>query len=657
MTASPAGFSHGNPDAHQAGTFHARGWRSDIQLLRGLAVCMVILFHTGLGIAPSGYLGVDIFFVVSGYLIGGIVMRDRSAGVFTFGGFYRRRVRRLAPAGFVTLAAVLAAAALLMTPGGYARFWPQLLGALTFSTNMVLWRQINYFNDSAQSEPLLHVWSLAVEEQFYLLFPVALMLCPWRWWWPVMAAATAASLVAYLALYPESPGATFYLLPTRAWAIGLGVLAIEITDRPACVVALAGLRPLSVLTVLLVPFVPPFAHSHWLALPACLATAIIVASPPAATDNVGWAIGAAIGDRSYALYLVHWPFFAFATMIHLGAPLPPTVSILLVALTFASGELLFRYVETPLRHMHLSPNALWTAFAATTILLAALGGWVLHAKRTAATGLDLAGVTGLDLPGCSADTATFDGRCSQSSAPRILVWGDSFSQALVPALVATSPRAIAQASQGGCAPLPGYAPIDLNGPLRTARRCLAFNASVLAYLSRTPSIDVVLMSGRYLRYALPGTKALHRDADGREIIGTPDPAALALAQERTNAVIRALGKRVILVTGPPQADFDVGQCWERHRSGLPLVSTAPDCAIVAANTHPQAAWADRWLHTVAAHGTPIVSFDVSLCRAGICRTTIDGVPLYRDAGHFSRTGSILVGRRLGLGERVWRTAH
>ncbi len=639
----------------------AKHWRGDIQILRGYAVCAVILFHagfdTGFEIAPSGYLGVDIFFVVSGYLIGGIVLRDQAAQRFAFGAFYRRRVRRLAPAAFVTLAATIAAAAMLLTASAYERFWPQLLGALSFSTNIVLWRQINYFNDGAQGEPLLHVWSLAVEEQFYLVFPVLLLSCPRRWWMPAIGMATAASLAAYLTLYAQSPGAAFYLLPTRAWEIGLGVAAAGLNLPRAATTVLARLRPLSAFVVGVMPFVPSSAQAYWLALPACLATAVIVAAPPPSMVANHWRPAMAIGDRSYALYLVHWPLFAFANTVHLGAPLSVMTSLGLIALTVISGEILFRCVETPLRRERGRPVFTWIAFLATSLLLAAIGAGVLQAKRDAGTGPDVAGVLGLELPGCDADTAAFDGRCAQSSSPQILVWGDSFSQHLVPAIVATAGLPIAQASEGGCPPIVGFAPIDLDAPLAIARRCVAFNASVLTYIARMPSIEVVVLSGRYLRYGLPGTRALHVSADSVEAIATPDPTALAMAQQRTSAAIRAMGKRVVIVAGPAQASFDVGQCWERTNAHLPLITSTKRCAISAASMHSQAAWADRLLARFAATGTPVINLAAALCRKGVCATELDGTPLYRDAGHFSRTGSVLIGRRKRLGQRIWQVAR
>jgi peptidoglycan/LPS O-acetylase OafA/YrhL len=201
-----------------------RRGRSDIQALRGYAVLLVILYHTNLGLVPLGFLGVDIFFVISGYLITGIIVRGLRAGTFGFQDFYLRRVRRPFPAAFVTLALTLIGSVFLLTSSAWHNFAPQLYGALFFTTNIVLWQQINYFKSAAELEPLLHMWSLAVEEQYYLVLPVVLSVVPQRLWRATIATITLGSLGGYIWLYPHSSGAAFYLLPTRAWEIGIGAI-------------------------------------------------------------------------------------------------------------------------------------------------------------------------------------------------------------------------------------------------------------------------------------------------------------------------------------------------------------------------------------------------------------------------------------------------
>lgn len=244
------------------------------------------------------------------------------------------------------------------------------------------------------------------------------------------------------------------------------------------------------------------------------------------------------------------------------------------------------------------------------------------------------------------------------------MWGDSFSQQLIPGLQASGARAIAQASKGQCAPLLGLAPVDGDASTTWARGCLAYNRSVIRYLARTPSVGVVLLSGRYLRYLLPDTRALRQDGT----ISPVDAATLVDAQMRTTAAIRALGRRVVLVSGLPQADFDVGQCWERRLERLPLIDTTGRCAITPATVHPRYAATlglmDAFERVAA---TPVIRLDrgpypaglrsAGLCLAGVCRTVVAGVPLYRDGEHLGAAGSVLIGRRMGLTERVVHDAR
>lgn len=629
----------------------AGSMRADIQALRGFAVLAVILYHAGLPVAPGGFLGVDVFFVISGFLIGGHVLRGLEERRFAFGAFYLRRIRRLIPAAYAMgLLTVLAAAALL-TADAHARFTAQALGSLAYATNIVLWRQINYFNDQSDSEPLLHMWSLAVEEQFYLLLPLALWLLPGRWRAAGVAAGSVISLALYLWLYPRSPGAAFYLLPTRAWELGLGVLAAMLAARG---LGQKGMRwmalPLVAVMALPVILPPSGVPLHWLALPVCLATAALLLA--ALPGPRALAPLERIGDASYSLYLVHWPLFAFSHVIWLGASPPLALRLALVAATFVLGWLSWRFIEQPGRFAPLAPRRVVALYVTATLMLA---GAVLAAAalvKARPAPIDLAGVTGLDLPGCDAEAALFDGACAQGRAPDLLVWGDSFSQQLIPALLANGERNMAQASKGQCAPLPGLAPVDRDATTRFARDCLAYNASVLDYLRRTPSIKVVVLSGNFARFAQEGTQALR--PDGR--LGPASRVELIAAQQRTAAAIRAMGKQVVIVTGPVAARFDVGQCRARALGGLPSAAPAPDCAIPETARAVPVAWQEALFTGFADQGkgggqTPVLRLDRMLCPdAALCPTALDGTALYRDAHHLSGSGSALVGKRLQLGQ-------
>ncbi|MDE2595715.1 MAG: acyltransferase [Sphingomonadales bacterium] len=625
--------------------------RADIQALRGYAVSLVIAYHAGLGLAPGGFLGVDIFFVVSGFLIGGGVLRGLAGGTFRFSGFYLRRIRRLAPAAYAVLLVTTAVAAWLLTPSAEARFMPQALGALSYTTNIVLWRQINYFNSSAATEPLLHMWSLAIEEQFYLLLPLALWLTPRRLRAAGVVAVTLGSLAVYVWLYPRTPGAGFYLLPTRAWELGLGTVAALLAGRVpglACTTLWPGLAVLVVVPLVPLPWVPP----HLLALPACAATALLLCGMARQAPLL--APLARVGDASYSLYLVHWPLFAFAHTLWLGQALPPAVSLGLVGLTALLGAALYRWVELPGRWTAIAPRRALLAYIGATLALAALVAGTAAVVRARGETVDLSGVTGLGLPGCSAEATDFDGRCRRSPAPDMLVWGDSFSQQIVPALEASGAARLVQASKGQCAPLLGMAPLDQDATRPFAEGCLAFNRSVIAWLARAPQVRVVVLSGYYERYAQSGTLAL------RDGVSRPAPATqadLLAAQRRTVSTLRALGKRVVVVTGPRQAGFDVGLCWERKLAGLPAMDPAPDCAITPAGAARSADWSEH-LYTAFAADVPVVRLDHLLCPdASRCETRLQDVPLYRDPNHLSQRGTRLAGRLLDLNARVLAAAR
>lgn len=221
------------------------GYRPEIDGLRAISVLGVVFFHVGSPGFSGGFVGVDVFFVISGFLITRILIEENRNGDFSFLRFYERRVRRILPALYVVLAASFVAAFYLMLPNALVDFTRSLGATLLFSSNVYFWRWTDYFAPDAGLEPLLHTWSLGVEEQYYVLFP-ALLLLLWRFRVsrPVIliAAGTLASLVLSEVLGRIDPTANFYLLPSRAWQLGLGSLGAFLSLRP-------GGMPLPVLRV------------------------------------------------------------------------------------------------------------------------------------------------------------------------------------------------------------------------------------------------------------------------------------------------------------------------------------------------------------------------------------------------------------------------
>jgi len=334
------------------------GFRTDIQALRGLAVSLVLLYHADLGIFPAGFLGVDIFFVISGYLITDMVRKEVERGSFRFSEFYFRRAKRLLPAAYAVFLLTALAAPFILNAAELRDFTKQLIGSVTFTANMVLFMQAGYFAGAADLKPLLHVWSLSIEEQYYLLLPAFLAFVPRRYWIPGGLALLFSSLGLCLALLAIKPVATFYLLPMRGWEMGLGsIIAIMPGPFERAKPAVRLLFWPALALLLLIPVVPTgMPHPGLDALLVCVATAVVILRRHPLLDSaLPSRMLARVGDVSYSLYLAHWPPFAFLKNAAVaGATLAQ--NSLTLALGIVLGLLLYRFVELPTRRLQLKPS-------------------------------------------------------------------------------------------------------------------------------------------------------------------------------------------------------------------------------------------------------------------------------------------------------------
>ncbi len=334
-------------------------YRPEIDGLRAVAVLPVILFHAGISQMSGGYIGVDIFFVISGYLITGILVRELEAEQFSLLSFYERRARRILPALFLVLSVTAVIGAFVMLPYELEGLGRGIVSVLLFASNVLFWRESGYFAPASELNPLLHTWSLAVEEQYYIVFPVV-MWASWRWF-PragvlLLGLVTIGSLVLAEVWSVRMPSANFYLLPTRAWELLAGSLtALYLSRRCAPkgvmaeIIGIAGLTAI-VFAILTIDATTPFP-SLWALAPVLGTVAIIVAANPATL--VGKLLGAApfvgIGLISYSAYLWHQPLFAFARMLDPGNHPHQGVMLILAAASLILAWLSWRYVERPFR--------------------------------------------------------------------------------------------------------------------------------------------------------------------------------------------------------------------------------------------------------------------------------------------------------------------
>jgi peptidoglycan/LPS O-acetylase OafA/YrhL len=659
------------PDFQPRALAHAPGsrYRPDIDGLRALAILPVLLFHYRVPGFSGGFVGVDVFFVISGYLIAGLIYGEMRDGRFSILTFYERRVRRIFPALFALLIATSVAAWLILFPSDLARYARSLVYTAAFASNVGFWRELGYFDVGAEQKPLLHLWSIAVEEQFYLLFPAILLLVSGRSWARALAVVSAilvASFVFSLYAVKHGPAFAFYMLPSRAWELMLGaVFAIGRFRAPprAAREALAALGvALIAASVALYTKATPFPGVA--ALLPCMGTALVIyagQSPNTVNAALGTRPLVFIGLISYSLYLWHWPLFVFARDLW-GHDPDAGETAGLIAAAFALAALSWRYVERPFRARTFRP-ARWK------LLGGALRAMALTAACGAAVLLDrgvpqrfspqvrriLAGVQDFDprAVACFGMTGA-DVRAGRlcrigdlsAKTPSFVLWGDSHAGAILPAVDAVARRehrAGIFAATDSCPPLLGVTRPD-------AWKCKGFNDAVIA-LALRPAIKDVILDARWGKNAEgtsygdePPGRILLYDDEGR---GTDEPSTRAVFLRGLDRTVKALHeakKKVILIGSAPEIGWAVPIVLAQLRArgdgrsmDLPL----------ATHLKRQRAVMDDFALMQVTYGAVIVDPTDVLCDASVCHVALDGVPLYRDEHHLSATAARLLIPALG----------
>ncbi|AOZ70694.1 hypothetical protein LPB142_16260 [Rhodobacter xanthinilyticus] len=651
-------------------------YRPEIDGLRTLAVMPVILFHAGLPGFGGGFVGVDVFFVISGFLITRILADDIDAGRYSLLEFYERRARRILPALFLVMALSFAAAWFLMLPRPFLDFARSQLAVAVFASNIEFWRQTGYFETLTVTKPLLHTWSLAVEEQFYIAFPLVL-------WalrgmrpgvrWLILLALAVLSLALAQRLSASDPDAAFYLPFGRAWELLAGaLLALAPGGRPGVSRGVA--QALSALGLgAIVLAITLFSHdtptpSVWTALPV-LGAVLVIGFADGQTlvgRLLSTRIMVGIGLISYSAYLFHQPLQAFARVHALDDP-GPSVLAAVGLLALPLGWLSWRFVEQPFRNRHgaITPARLWLVCGVGTALLLGLGFWghvtrgwpdrlppeVVAAARAATERDDQVAAcrfTEDDTPTQPVD------RCLDPGRPLVALIGDSHAMMYAPALraaLAAQGAGLYQISRNGCLPLPGFAvPDTRNG----AGSCDRHVRAVWTQLG-TLDPDVVVVSARWTM-ALQGigfdngaggviADDGHHHVDLRDP-GRPldDPYRIAEVAAAMGDQLRQLLKRhrVVLIYPTPEAGWDVplraGKLLLRGGQIDRMTTTADrarqrNAAVTAVFDAIESPRLYRVRPIDLLCDTPL---------RGRCRTMQDGGALYVDDNHLSQAGAAVV---------------
>lgn len=556
-------------------------YRPDIDGLRAVAVLSVVLHHFGLGL-PGGYVGVDVFFVLSGYLIASLMLADLAAGTFSLADFWERRIRRILPALFVVVAASFAMGWFTLVPRAYEMFGRSVQGLLAIKANHFFARHTDYFSGANDSKPLLHTWSLAVEEQFYLFVPLlfwAVARCGRRaWLGPICWAAAASSFACGWYGTTAWDGKAYFYLSARAWELLAGVLAAVYLPRirhapHALSEFLAGAGLVAVIVPCFV-FDSATPFPGWAALVPVAGTVLIIAAgaisqrPTLVGRLLASRAAVGIGLISYSLYLWHWPLLVFARQQGWNIATAAGQALLLIT-TFASAYVTFRWVEQPFRRRRLAQTRprlfALTAVGAVALFLAG------HSLRSSHGLIERLPPETRQLAATSAPIENYfklhdtsqvpEGLLRIGAAevkPTVLVWGDSHAMMLLPALDEMF-RSAGVAAR--CAVNPSRPPIlHFEGLARadSVAESNAFGAAALRYAC-SPEIDVVVLAGIWSSYFnYPG---------------------FADNLRQTIDALHAAGRRVYFVRDVPKYDFDVAavliyKSWYRQNLQELVISQA-----------------------------------------------------------------------------------
>lgn len=647
-----------NVEAHNQA--HLR-YRPDIDGLRAIAVLPVVLYHSSLGF-PGGYVGVDVFFVISGYLITKIIYDLVVAGKFSFVDFYDRRIRRLFPALFVLLLAVASWSAFALIWTDLRTFGASLAAATIYLSNVFFYLDSGYFVEAARTKPLLHTWSLAVEEQFYIVVPFLLFalarFVPKRFHVWFIAAVSIASFAMCVWYTRTNTNAAFYLLPMRAWELGLGgALAIA---APAVFqkrwlsefLSIAGLVAI-LFAVFAFSTATPFPGWH-AAIPTLGAAAILSTGgrSGAYVERLlsSWPF-VFIGQISYSLYLWHWPVIVAFTYARI-TPASWEVSAAAVAISTALATLSWRYVERPFRQRRLLPSArkLFIAAAAGSLVAIACGAVLYVTKgfpqRYSPQAVELLKdsrwlSTRRDCHFVTKQRAEANQLCVRGAtgvAPTFIFVGDSHADALSDGLFEAARR---QGVAGVQFSAPGFVPLPGRHSLTSG-----FGGGLLPsfedYLERNPELKTVIVTAFWTHEAT-GKSYRHEpqvyvdsEYDGSGV--AYNPTALRHALDRL--VKRFPKRQFILLDDVPSGErLDLSEYVRTHASG----KADMNAGLPSVEADAERATYEPILRLVAATNGN-VRYDpllADLCGPKLCPLFLPGgLPIYRNGDHLSRYGSL-----------------
>src|SRR5216684_2658635 len=633
--------------------------------LRAIAVLSVVAFHSFPGEITGGFVGVDIFFVISGFLISGIILNGLRQGSFSFADFYGRRIKRIFPALIVVLVATLGLGYLFLFPSEFRNLGKHVLGGALFVANITLWRDTGYFDTAAELKPLLHLWSLGVEEQFYLLWPLFLFVCYKRRWnmLRITALICLASFAFNVWASGSKPIANFFLLPGRFWELMAGSLLAQLRigggasegrgwGTPA-IRECAALAGLALIAVALFGIDRHTVFPGWAALVPTLGACLLIAAGPEMWINrriLAHPLAVFVGLISYPLYLWHWPLLAYGRIMKPDG-MATASALTLVGVAFLLAWATYRWVEKPIRFGYRRPGkvvpALCVSMGAIVLTGATALTDLLHTRLTNSY------VYSIDKAIGDWDYPAADFNFKKASNFRLLrergaldtsvmFIGDSHMEqywSRVKMLIdeeGVKTRSAIFATSAGCPPIPYANRID---PGYSCHEFFEFAMGA----ARNGDIDTVVFGAageRYLVAEDAGARPRNaifstRDPSRATLTGNaPEADRVCVEFERQIEGLRRGGKKVILLlSNPSSRAFSPNSMFPDRLDPSRAIRRVPYVrrSDFAEFTKPMV---ERLKAVATAAGAIVVDPMDYFCDKSACPTmTVDGQPIYSDSNH------------------------
>ncbi len=616
-------------------------YRADIDSLRAIAVLLVLFYHAGFPFIQGGFIGVDIFFVLSGYLLTNIIYKEINEKQFSYVVFYKRRVKRIFPVFFLVGFITVYIGQFILQPHDLSHLWKSLMAATFFSSNMYFWQSSGgYFSQASDLMPLLHTWSLGVEEQFYFILPTALLVAS-RFFskeriFTILLISLPCLFITSQWLAINKPSAAYFLLPSRIGELLIGSLLVftpkSLQTENKTLSSILSISGLIIIFACSVTLSKQDIFPGYYALLPCLGAAMIIyAGPFKMLENK---VLVYIGLLSYSLYLWHWPIIAYIK--YLQYDLNILMSLAIVCFSILLSILSYHYFEKPLRYRKWNfTQFLMVCYVVPASLIVALTTVVIFTQDKQNQLLRQQTYAHLQPGTCHLTTPAMPDtrQCilgNNKHEPRTFLWGDSHANAytgVLNTIYETRHESFINLTHDACPP---FLDTSLYIEKTYLQTCLARNKALTKMLKDKNKINTVIMSGAWLRYL--------------ELAGTEGKEDIINGLRNSIDLILQSNKQPVITLEVPRYNIDIERAHFNNHS--PLANTIRTTKLLTeyvndntelfhifkaiANEYPALRFAD---------------FNQVICSDGLCKSDIQNVVLYKDKSHITWPGGELIGQK------------